>query len=222
MTSTEKFIEQLAARAKPVRPLAPAWQRACTWLLVSAGVIALVTSVFGLRPQLFELMLQPAPAMEWVGSLLTGVLAAFAVFQISVPGRSLKWAWLPVPALLLWTWGVGLGCLGEWLQMGNAWFAYQPKSLHCAREVALVSLPIGIILLVMVRHAAFARPRPTALLGGLAAAALSSAGVSLFHVGETAVMGLVGHFVAVLVLVLTCTVFNRRLFGWVGAGRPLL
>jgi hypothetical protein len=222
MTSTEKFIEQLAARAKPVRPLAPAWQRACTWLLVSAGVIALLTSVFGLRPQLFELMLQPAPAMEWVGSLLTGVLAAFAVFQISVPGRSLKWAWLPVPALLLWTWGVGLGCLGEWLHMGNAWFAYQPKSLHCAREVALVSLPIGIILLVMVRHAAFARPRPTALLGGLAAAALSSAGVSLFHVGETAVMGLVGHFVAVLVLVLSCTVFNRRLFGWVGAGRPLL
>lgn len=222
MTSTEKFIEQLAARAKPVRPLAPAWQRTCTWLLVSALVIAMVTSMFGLRPHLFKLMLQPAPALEWFGSLLTGVLAAFAVFQISVPGRSMKWAWLPVPALVLWTWGVGLGCLGEWLRMGDAWFAYQPQSLHCMREVALVSLPIAFIMLLMVRHAALSHPRASALMGGLAAAALSSAGVSLFHVGETAMMGLVGHFIAVLLLALTCTLLNRRLFAWVGAWRPLL
>ena len=92
MTSTEKIIEQLAARARPVRPLAPAWVRATRWLLASAVVIALATSLFGLRPRLAETLLGLDSGMEWVGSLLTGVLAAFAAFQLSVPGRDARWA----------------------------------------------------------------------------------------------------------------------------------
>ena len=52
MTSTEKIIEQLAARARPVRPLAPAWVRATRWLLAAVVVIALATSLFGVRPRL--------------------------------------------------------------------------------------------------------------------------------------------------------------------------
>ena len=219
MTSTEKFIEQLAARAKPVRPLAPAWVRACTWLLVAAAVIALATSLFGMRPHLLTLMLRPAAGMEWIGSLLTGVLAAFAVFQLSVPGRDARWAWLPVPALLLWAGGIGMGCLGELLR---GQFGYDPRALQCARDVALVSLPIAVVMLVMVRHAALARPRSTALLGALAAAALSSAGVGLFHAGETAAMGLLGHLLAVLVLSALAGVASRGLFRAVGAWRPLL
>ena len=219
MTSTEKIIEQLAARARPVRPLRPAWVRACTWLLVSAAVIALATALFGLRPRLADLLLRPDTSMEWIGSLLTGVLAAFAVFQLSVPGRDARWAWLPLPALLLWTGGIGMGCLGE---IVRGQFAYDPRSLQCARDVALVSLPIAVVMLVMVRHAALARPRSTALLGGLAAAALSSAGVGLFHVGETAAMGLVGHLLAVLLLSVLGAVSSRGLFRAVGAWRPLL
>lgn len=219
MTNTDRFIEQLSARARPVRPLAPAWLRASRWLLLSALVIALATSLFGLRPRLFELMLRPDTGMEWVGSLLTGVLAAFAAFQLSVPGRDGRWAWLPVPALLLWTGGVGLGCLGA-LVRGD--FAYDPRALLCAREVALVSLPIAVMMLVMVRHAALARPRATALAGALAAAALSSAGVSLFHVGETAAMSLLGHLLAVLLLSGLCALASRGLFRALGAWRPLL
>jgi hypothetical protein len=219
MTSTEKIIEQLAARARPVRPLAPAWVRATRWLLASAVVIALATSLFGLRPRLAETLLGLDSGMEWVGSLLTGVLAAFAAFQLSVPGRDARWAWLPVPALLLWTGGVGLGCLGA-LVRGE--FGYDPRALLCAREVALVSLPIAVVMLVMLRHAALARPRATALTGALAAAALASAGVSLFHVGETAAMSLLGHLVAVLVMSGACALASRGLFRAVGAWRPLL
>lgn len=219
MTSTEKIIEQLAARAHPVRPLAPAWVRATRWLVASIAVIALATTLFGLRPRLAETLLGLDTGMEWVGSLLTGVLAAFAAFQLSVPGRDARWAWLPVPALVLWTGGVGLGCLGALLR-GD--FGYDPRALLCAREVALVSLPIAAVMLVMVRHAALARPRATALTGALAAAALSSAGVSLFHVGETAVMSLLGHLVAVLVFSGVCALASRGLFRAVGAWRPLL
>jgi hypothetical protein len=219
MTSTEKFIEQLAVRARPVRPLAPAWVRATRWLLLSVVVIALATSLLGVRPRLLDALLQPASGMEWVGSLLTGVLAAFAAFQLSVPGRDARWAWLPLPALLLWSGGVGMGCLGALLR-GD--FGYDPRALLCAREVALVSLPIAVAMLVMVRHAALARPRATALTGALAAAALSSAGVSLFHVGETAAMSLLGHLVAVLLISGLCALASRALFRAVGAWRPLL
>ena len=219
MNPTDDLIRQLAARAVPVRPLAPAWLRACAWLLVSAGVIVLATSFFGMRPQWPDPLRDPVGGLEWFGGALTGVLAAFAVFQLSVPGRDPRWAWLPVPALLLWTGGVGLGCLVEWLQAGPS---FDPRAMSCAREVALVGLPIAAVLLLMVRHAALARPRATALLGGLAAAALSSAGVSLFHVGETAAMVLVGHLLAVLVLSALCALASRVLFRSVGAWRPLL
>ena len=129
MNPTDDLIRQLAARAVPVRPLAPAWLRACAWLLVSAGVIVLATSFFGMRPQWPDPLRDPVGGLEWFGGALTGVLAA---------------------------------------------------------------------------------------------AALSSAGVSLFHVGETAAMVLVGHLLAVLVLSALCALASRVLFRSVGAWRPLL
>ncbi len=214
--STDRLIAELAAHAEAVRPLAPPLQRTLRWLAVASALIALIVSAYGLRPGLLAVLTESSAGLEWLGSLATGGLAAFAAFQVSVPGRSLRWAWLPLPAVLLWLAGVGSGCLGEWLRLGAAAFSYQPGSWHCSREILLISLPLGLVMLIMVRHAAVVRPAPTALLGALSAAALSSAGVGLFHPGETALMALLWHVGTVALLALLCWLFNRRLFAWVG------
>lgn len=215
--STEQLIQQLSLRAEPVSALSSPLRRTFIWLSLVGGIVALPISALGFRPDLIEAMAGTAEGMEWVGSFLTGILAAYAVFQISVPGRSRYWALLPVPAMFLWLSSLGMGCLGDWMAMGPAAFSYQATSWHCSREILSVSLPIGLALLIMIRHAGVVRPAMSALLGAIGAAALSAAGVSLFHNGETAMMMLIWHLGTVAIFSFACWQFNRKLFSWVGS-----
>lgn len=219
MHDTGSLIEQLSARVTPVRRLASPLRRTLAWLLLAAAVIVVVTASHGLRPGLLESMSQGPMAMEWIASVVTGALAAYAVFQISVPGRSPSWAWLPVPAMLLWISGLGWGCAADFVRMGSEAFAFQGASWECAKAITFISVPLGLVMLLMVRHAGVVRPASTAMLAALSAAAFSAAGVSLFHPGESALMVLVWHVGAVLLLSLLCWLFGRRLFGWIGHAR---
>lgn len=216
MIDTQAVIDQLTSRAQPVRRLTSPLRRTLLWALLAAVVIAVLVAHYGLRPGFAA----SAPrAIEWVGSVLTALLAAYAVFQISVPGRSPSWAWLPLPAMGLWLGGLGWGCARELLHSGTAALAFQAASWECAQAITLISLPLGAILLLMVRHAGVVRPAPTAMLAALGAAAMAAAGVSLFHEGESALMVLVWHLGAVTVLSLLCWLFGRHLFGWIGHAR---
>jgi len=216
MTDTRQLIDQLAARATPVRPLLPPGQRALRWIAFVLAVIAAMVVISGLRPDLLAALSVPSVAVEWVASALTGLFAAYAVFQVSVPGRSARWAWLPVLPLVVWVGGLGLGCLGDWARMGTQAFAFDHHGAHCFGAITMISLPLILILLLMVRHAGAVRPVPTALLGALSAAALSAAGVSLIHDGETAFMVLLWHVGAIALLVLLGATFGRRLLAWIG------
>lgn len=219
MHDTGSLIDQLSARAMPVRRLASPLRRTLAWLLLAAAIIAVITASRGLRPGLLQDLSAGPMGLEWIGSIVTGALAAYAVFQISVPGRSPSWAWLPVPAMLLWLSGLGWGCASDFVQMGSAAFAFEGASWDCARAITFISVPLGLVMLLMVRHAGVVRPASTAMLAALSAAALSAAGVSLFHPGETALMVLVWHLGAVMVLSLLCWLFGRRLFAWIGHAR---
>ena len=219
MTDTNTLIEQLAARARPVRPLASPMRRTALWIAMASASVALIATAIGLRPGLAA-ELAAAPALiEWIASVLTGILAAYAVFQISVPGRSPAWAWLPVPTLLLWLSGLGWGCLRDFARMGGAAFAFETASWECTVAITMTGVPLGLVLLLMVRHAGVVRPRATAMLAALSAAALSAAGVSLYHGDESALMVLVWHLGAVAMLSLLCLLFGRPLFSWIGHAR---
>jgi len=216
MNDTEFLIEQLATRAEPVNRLSSPMRRTSIWVSLAGAIILSIVAAHGARSGLLQAMTVPSTALEWIASVLTGVLAAFAVFQISVPGRSPSWAWLPFPATLLWLAGMGLGCLRDATQSGVAAFAFHIGGMECARAIALTSLPLGLVLLVMVRHAGVVRPGPTAMLAALSAAALSAAGVSLIHSGESALMVLLWHLGAVVLLSLLSWLFGRHLFSWIG------
>ena len=216
MTDTRRLIDQLAARAEPVRPLSSPLRRTALWLVLAAMLIAMIASVYGLRTGLLADLAQAPLLLEWIASVLTGLLAAYAVFQISVPGRSPRWMWLPVPALLLWLGGLGWGCLRDYARLGADAFLMEAVSSECAVAITMTSVPLGLLMLVMVRHAGVVRPAPTAMLVALSAAALSAAGVSLYHGGETALMVLLWHLGAVVVLSLLCLLFGRPLFAWIG------
>src|SRR4051812_37477380 len=104
----DSLVDALARDLAPVRPLPPPWLRAVAW---SAAVIALgagrcpgaARAAFRLGMGVTDLRLALA------GSVLTMVTAAAAAFQTSVPGRSARWAALPLPPAALWLGASGLG-----------------------------------------------------------------------------------------------------------------
>ncbi|MBB1088426.1 DUF1109 family protein [Lysobacter sp. SG-8] len=219
MTDTPRLIEQLAARATPVRPLASPGRRTLLWLALAFAVIAtLLLLRGGMEP---GALADPAARLQWGASLLAGVLAAYATFQVSVPGRAASWAWLPVPAVLAWLAGLGWGCLREHARLGDAAWQFHAGSAECAWAITVVSLPLALVMLLVVRHAGAVRPALTALLAMLGTAALSSAGVTLVHdAGETMAMVLLWHLGVVVLLSLLSLLAGRPLLGWIGHARP--
>ena len=219
MNETNSLIDQLAKRAKPVRAIASPMRRTLAWTATAVVLVALAAFIMGLHPTLSTQMAHAPRLVELISSLLTGVLAAYAVFQISVPGRSPSWAWLPALPLAAWLGSIGWGCLQDFGTIGLAAFAYESHSAECARAIAAISIPLGITMLVMVRHAGAIKPAPTAMLAALSAAALASAGVSLVHEGETSLMVLLWHGGVVALLCLACLVLGKHLFSWLGPVR---
>lgn len=220
MTDTTRMIDELSARAAPVRRMSSPLRRTLAWLLAALLVTAGIVMTHGGGADWARVMASPDATREWLASLLTGVLAGYAVFQVSVPGRDPRWAWLPLPALLLWLASIGLGCMNEVAREGLAALVFRSGPMECLRVISMTSIPLGLVLLLMVRHAGVVRPRPTALLAMLSAAALSSSAVSLIHDGgESSLMVLIWHIGAVAVLSLASLLCARRLFAWIGYSR---
>jgi hypothetical protein len=216
MTDTSQLIERLAKGVQPVRPLASPLRRTLAWIVAAAVLIAIASATWGTHEHVMRTLTDPGDAIEWFGSVLTGVFAAYAAFQVSVPGRSGSWAWLPVLPLGLWLLGIGVGCLEDFVELREGAFALQMHSGECARAILLMSLPLVLVMAVLVRHAGIVRPGPTLMLAALSSAALSSAGVSLFHNGETSLMSLVWHGGIVAALALACWAGGDRVFAWIG------
>lgn len=190
--NTDDLIHRLAADLRPVKRLAPPLLRAAGWLGFAVLVVAACVLAFGLRHDLMERLSRPHEVAQLVFALATGMLAAIAAFQISLPDRSARWALLPLPAAAGWIGSLGMGCLAdvarEGLQalvLGTSW--------GCFRFIVLMGVPLSLSLVWMLRHAGPIRPVPVATLGGLAGAAISAVGLSLFHHLDAAAMVLAWH-----------------------------
>jgi hypothetical protein len=206
---TEDLIGTLAGDLKPVRPLAPPLRRCAAWLAFAALTIGAAILLFGTRHDLMERLARPYESLQLALSVATGVLAAIAAFQLSLPDRSARWALLPVPAVIGWIATMGFGCLEDMARMGPEALVLG-TSWGCLRFVVLMGVPLAVSLVWMLRHAGPLRPVPVAMLGGLAGAALSAAGLSVFHHLDAAAMVLAWHGGSTLVVVLGFTLFGRR------------
>lgn len=195
-------------------------QRTLAWLLLALLVATVIAATADARAGWARVLASPGASFEWSMSLLTGVLAAYAAFQVSVPGRDPRWAWLPLPVALLWIGGLGVGCLAEVARGAGTALAFDLHGLECMRAITLTSIPLGLVLLLMVRHGGVVRPGRTALMVMLSAAAIAASTVSLIHDGrESSLMVLLWHVGAVLGLSLLSLLCSRRMFAWVGYAR---
>ena len=205
----EKLIGELTGNLRPVQPLPPAWLRAIGWLAVAAAfgaVFACFADMHAFRDRLASV---PDMWLSVLGSTATAVLAAFAVFQTSVPGRNLSWALLPLPAALLWIGASGAGCVRAWIVPGTN-EASLTEARTCLVFIIGISLPLSLLLFGMLQRACPLRPGVTSALGGLAAAAAAATLLNFFHPYDAAATDLLIHCFAVGIVVLA----NRVIGAW--------
>ena len=204
------LIDRLGSGLAPVRRLPPPWRRTVGWLLAVAAIAAGLSMRYGLAGMLQRWA--AAPDLEWaaVGAVLTAVAAAWAAFALGVPGRRAAWAWLPLPAALLWIGASGLGCLRSWIAPGTE-VASMHQSLDCLVFIVSFSVPLSGLLIVLLRRAYPLRPVLTAVMIGLASAAASASLLEICHAYDAAATDLLTHAAAVLLVVAANAAMGGRL-----------
>jgi hypothetical protein len=216
---TEKLIDRLAAEAEPVRPLEPPLGRCIVWLLVATVVVGGVVTTIGLRPDLAQQMARPVYLLEWLASLLTGILSAVAAFHLGLPDRSRRWAFVPVSALTIWMVIIAYGGMTDWVRRGSQIFVLS-TSFPCFVSILMMSIPLSTAMLVMLRYAGSVRPTATIATGTLATTALAATGLTLYHPLDTSIMVLIWHGGTIALLVGLATVARHPIFALVTPRRP--
>lgn len=204
----DRLIADLARDLKPVRRVRPT-RLVLLWLVA----VVLFADFFAIRADLHammaHLMLAPYMWLAALSSALTAVLAVIAAIMTGMPGRSPRWALLPVPAVALWIFEGGMGFAHIWRLP-----AFQDASMRGAEYsfgfILLVSLPLSALLALLLRRTFPLRPTLTAVLAGLAAAAAAATLLNFFHAYDGSLSDLVAHVASVAIVI----GFNRLCARW--------
>lgn len=204
MDATERLIERLAREAVPVRRLPAPAVGAALYLLAATALGVTVIALFADLPVFERRIADSKLALEVAATLATGVLAVLAAFELSRPDRSWRWALLPLPTLLLWIASSGYSCWVHLLaQAPSDWVI--GESGRCFRFILLVSVPLGAVLLLMLRRAHALAPVKVAALGALGVAAIAAFLLQFFHPFDVTFMDLGIHAIAVTLVVLVAS-----------------
>jgi hypothetical protein len=207
---TDRLIDEIAARADPVRRLRRPTVRLIVWLAAAMVTVAAIALVHGLRPDLSSRLAEPHFTIPLAMSIATGVVAALAALNLSLPDRSSAWLLLPLPTLLVWLSGIGYGCLAHWIPLTPESVTLG-GSLRCLSTIVLTSLPLSFLSIVMLRHALPIRPLETMAAGSLAVTAFAASAVTLLHDLEATALVLAWNLGAVAMTVLLGGLFGRAL-----------
>ncbi len=199
--STERLIETLVADAAPVRRLRPPLLRAALWLAVAGATLALAIFLFADTGTFLRRASDTKLAIELIATLATGIAAACAAFELSLPDRSAKWILLPLPALAVWIAASGYSCYRHWLSFGPSGWEIG-ESAHCFVFILAAGIPLSVSLQVLLRRAGPLMPIPMAVAGGLAASAIAAFALQFFHPFDVTFMDLGVHLIAVTIVVL--------------------
>ncbi len=196
----EQIIGRLTADLRPVRRLPPPALRAALWLLPVAAITAVAILCFADLALFARRARDPKLAIELAATLLTGIAAVIAAFELSVPDRSSGWAFVPLPPLLLWLGSSGYSCYRNWLRFGPGGWEVG-ESAHCFLFILAASLPLAISLVLLLRVAHPLSPLRVAATAGLGVAGIAAFLLQFFHPFDVTFMDLGVHAMAVAIVV---------------------
>ena len=208
------MIHRLARTAHPVRPLPSPYIRAAAWLMISLSYIGGILILMAPAHNVFAQFSNRSFAIEQAATLSTGVAAAISAFITIIPGRSPRWAALPLFPLSIWLATLASPCIREFSEIGFKAFLI-PHSLWCVPAMVAFGTVPAVAMVVMIRRGAPLTPHLTAALGGLAAAGIGNLGVRMVHPEDVSVMLIVWHIGGVMGLSAFAAGAGRLLLNWV-------
>ena len=168
----DRLIDELTGELTPVHRLWSPWVRAGLWI----GLLLAVAAYFSMTTDVAAMLQRLGAAADmWlsvVGSASTAILAGIAVFQLSLPDRSPRWALLPLPGAVLWIGASGMGCLRVLIE---------PASGHIA-----VADPNDCFIFIV---------------GGLAVASAAATLLNFVHPFNVTISDLAVHALAITIVV---------------------
>jgi hypothetical protein len=200
MDATDGLIARLASGLEPVRRLQPPPLRALFWLGWVALASAVLVWLLSRHATFIRRAADPALDVELAGTLLTGILAVLAAFELSVPGRSPRWMLLPLPSFLLWLGSSSYSCWHHWVRFGPEGWQIG-ESAECFAWIVGLGIPLGASLFQSLRQAMPLAPGPVAAMAGLGVAAIAAFVLQFFHPFDVTVIDLGLHMAAIGVVV---------------------
>lgn len=214
---TNALIAALVADLKPVRRLLPPAWRLLGWLLVSVPAAAAVVAMARARPDLATKLAEPAYLAEQTAAVVTALVAGWAALVACVPGAPRWKLWTPVVPLVLWMLSLGHQCWDEWVRFGAGGMEFRSDWM-CLPSIAVTGAIPALAIVIAVRRGARLSAVPV-LWGSLAAAALASIALRLFHAEDAALMVIVWQFGSVALFTTLLTACGRFLLPVRGAHR---
>jgi hypothetical protein len=216
---TGELIRLLAEDCRPVRPLRRPWIRTAEWLVVAVLYVVLVVLVVSPRADLAAKASDWHFVVEQLLALATGVAAA--ALAMIIPGHSHKLPALPFLSLSIWFASLGLAYvqddLGDWVRLDPGELSPHPD-WYCVPAIVLVGSVPAIAMTLMLHRGALLTPHLTAVLGGLAAAALGNFGMRFFCTLDGSLIVLVWQFGTVCALSALAGCAGHRVL--TGTARP--
>lgn len=196
----DRLIDELTGELTPVHRLWSPWVRAGLWI----GLLLAVAAYFSMTTDVAAMLHRLGAAADmWlsvVGSASTAILAGIAVFQLSLPDRSPRWALLPLPGAALWIGASGMGCLRVLIEPATGHIAVADPN-DCFIFIVGMSIPLSIIMILMLRRAYTLRPNLTAIVGGLAVASAAATLLNFVHPFNVTISDLAVHALAITIVV---------------------
>ena len=209
---TEDLIENISQNAEPVKLLSPPLIRMASWFAISLLCIGIGVSLMGLRPDLLHDMKYFQFILESVLILVVAIMAAATAFVLSIPGRDRGRLYYVgfVPMLAL----VALLAWRIWHPIGIGSEIAPLAGQACLRDIFILGIAPGILLFMMIRHAAPLKFGWVGALGMLAVASLAAFGLQFTCSGQGAIHLLLWHIAPVIAIGAAGIVLGRLLLRW--------
>ncbi len=209
MDETEGLIARLTEGLQPVKRLRPPGLRAAIWLGVVAVLGAILVLRFANLAMFVHRIGDPRLALELTGTLLTGILAVIAAFELSLPDRPITWSLLPAPAFVLWLGCSGFSCWRQWIVRGPDGLG-KGETADCFLWIVGFGVPLAIALFVALRRSHPLSPGPVAAMAGLGVASLAAFLLQFFHPFDATFIDLGLHLAAVATVILLARAAARQ------------
>ena len=212
--TTDEVVSALVRDLKPVSPLPTPGVRAWHWGVTAAVAGSLVTTVFGLRPDLIRAAGTLNFQAHTVLLVLATILAGGAALVLAIPGERLSRArrLAPIAAAGGWVAWLLVELASAVDQSPAAWTI--DFGWGCVAKAMTIAAVPGAALLLMVGRGASVETRRAVTFAALASAGVGALGVEVTCPKTEAMHLLIWHAGPIVVLPLIAAVAGTPLSVW--------